>query len=185
MSSQSHTETSLTMTVETPAGVFSLDISSTEFQPTVDLGVVRTGTVQMRACVVDSERWVDLLSLESDAVIAKGGQHLKSLIAEQEADPAMAAALARARRRAGQRASAADAICGIAALRLSAGLSQRQLAERLSTQQPAVARWERDPEQMTLPTIRQLAAALGVPEQAIFDAVRGSVRRAADVQVVE
>ena len=57
-------------------------------------------------------------------------------------------------------------------LRLNKGLSQLQLAQRLNTHQPAIARWERNPEQMTYSTICQIASALGVTEQEIFDATR-------------
>lgn len=47
-------------------------------------------------------------------------------------------------------------------LRLKAGLSQRELAERIGTSQPNVARLEKAPGDPTLGTLRRLADALGV-----------------------
>lgn len=47
-------------------------------------------------------------------------------------------------------------------LRLKAGLSQRELAERIGTSQPNIARMEKSPGDVTLGTLRRLAAALGV-----------------------
>lgn len=89
-------------------------------------------------------------------------------LAQVEADPRRAAALARARVRAGRVNAAATQT--LSQLRLSAGLSQAQLAERLGTQQPNIARWERDPRNMNVETIHRFAAALGVPPDAVFKA---------------
>ena len=47
--------------------------------------------------------------------------------------------------------------------RRDAGLTQQQLARRLGTTQPAVARWERDTEgHMSLATLYSILAACGV-----------------------
>ncbi|WP_439518488.1 helix-turn-helix domain-containing protein [Hydrogenophaga sp.] len=106
-----------------------------------------------------------------DTALEAGGQLVEDYLAEQEADPEMAAALARARAKISSKVAQQSA-GGLAALRLNAGLSQQQLAERIGAHQPSVARWERKPEQMTYSTIVLIAGALGVPEQAIFDAQR-------------
>lgn len=47
------------------------------------------------------------------------------------------------------------------AMRLSSGLSQRQLASRAATSQPALARYERGTTTPSIPTLRRLAEACG------------------------
>lgn len=49
----------------------------------------------------------------------------------------------------------------IRAMRLSAGLSQRALAAKAGTSQPALARYERGTTTPSLPTLRRLAEACG------------------------
>lgn len=142
-----------------------------EFLSTVDLGVAKVGRVEMRATIYQHQHWVDLRSFDADPVVAQGGQYADVYVAQQESDPAMAEAMQRMRRRIGAVAVSQPG-SGLAALRMRAGLSQRQLAERLGNHQPAIARWERNPEQMSFKSIQDMAAALGVPEQAIFDAQR-------------
>jgi transcriptional regulator with XRE-family HTH domain len=46
-------------------------------------------------------------------------------------------------------------------LRLAAGLSQRDLAQRAGTSQPAIARYERDGATPSWETLQRLAAACG------------------------
>jgi transcriptional regulator with XRE-family HTH domain len=46
-------------------------------------------------------------------------------------------------------------------LRLAAGLSQRALAQRAATSQPAIARYERDVATPSWETLQRLAAACG------------------------
>jgi len=92
-------------------------------------------------------------------------------LARVEADPRKSAALARARGRAGQRVSENEAI-SLTKLRLSAKLSQAQLALKLGTQQPNIARWERDPKNMTVETVFRFAEALGVEPTAVLEATR-------------
>lgn len=129
------------------------------------------GVVACRATVYRRDRWVEVEEF-MDPALELGGKLVDDYLAEQEADPEMAAALARARTRVGSKVAQQNS-GGLVALRLSAGLSQQQLAERLGAHQPSIARWERKPEQMTYSTIVLMAKALGVPEQAIFDAQRG------------
>ncbi len=47
-------------------------------------------------------------------------------------------------------------------MRLCAGLSQEKLAELMGTQQPNIARMEKDPSGMQAITVIKLAKALGV-----------------------
>lgn len=49
----------------------------------------------------------------------------------------------------------------VRALREEAGLSQRELANRMGTTQSAIARLEAGGAEPTLPTLRRLASALG------------------------
>lgn len=46
-------------------------------------------------------------------------------------------------------------------LRTEAGLTQTELAERMSTKQPTVSRWESGGDEPRLSTLRRLAAACG------------------------
>ncbi|MFD1578199.1 helix-turn-helix transcriptional regulator [Ramlibacter ginsenosidimutans] len=59
----------------------------------------------------------------------------------------------------------------LASLRLRAGMSQAQLASALGTQQPNVARWERNPGNLEVATLKKLASALGVSVHDVLVAV--------------
>ena len=59
----------------------------------------------------------------------------------------------------------------LASLRLRAGLSQSELAEKLGTKQSNISRWEHQPVDMKVSTVISLAGALGVSPSDIFDAV--------------
>jgi len=143
------------------------------------------GHLTIRATVYKNDCWQDLAGVvQKDPALSRGGVLAHDYMKAQEANPAMAAALQRIRARVGASAAGLPG-AGLAALRLKAGLSQAQLAQRLQTQQPSVARWERNPEQMTLPTIRQMAAALGVKEQAIFDVLANFVQEQRTPQSLE
>ncbi|MGE0480229.1 MAG: helix-turn-helix domain-containing protein [Phycisphaerae bacterium] len=50
----------------------------------------------------------------------------------------------------------------LAAARRRAGLTQRQLGERLGVPQSQISRIERDPDRSTIRTMKRIAAALGV-----------------------
>ncbi|WP_177192700.1 helix-turn-helix transcriptional regulator [Variovorax sp. OV084] len=56
-------------------------------------------------------------------------------------------------------------------MRLKAGLSQAQLAEKMGTQQSNISRWERDPGDLKGTTILKLAAALNVDGNAILKVI--------------
>jgi len=59
----------------------------------------------------------------------------------------------------------------LALLRLKAGLSQTQLAEKLGTKQGNVSRWENEPADIRAGTIKRLAEALQVKPETIFEIV--------------
>lgn len=69
----------------------------------------------------------------------------------------------------------------IAALRMQAGLTQEQLAQRLFVTRATVSKWERELGQPDYPMIERIAAVLSVPPDAILsrqDAVLGELLRA-------
>lgn len=96
---------------------------------------------------------------------------LESLIARCAVDAPLSAEMSEARR---QLAGSlyADAPASLSALRLEAGLSQAQLAERVETSQPHIARIERGVTDPGTETIARIARALEVDEVVIFRAVR-------------
>jgi len=63
----------------------------------------------------------------------------------------------------------------LTALRMASGLSQRQLADRMGTSQPYIARMEAGAIDPGTDVIGRLAAALGVEESAAFIAVRNQL----------
>lgn len=69
--------------------------------------------------------------------------------------------LATARREMGDLLADTD-VASLRALRLQAGLSQRELGERIGMSQSNIARLERRPGDIGLGTLRRLAQALGV-----------------------
>ena len=91
------------------------------------------------------------------------GTSIHDRIERLEKTPRRAQALTRARKRLGELLSAEQHEGSTpAALRLRAGLSQKQLAELLGTQQSNVSRMERIPGDPQLTTLRKWAHALGV-----------------------
>lgn len=61
---------------------------------------------------------------------------------------------------------------GLLALRMQAGLSQTELAQRMGTHQPSIARWERAPMSMSAQNMNAMAIALGVPAVDVFTAIQ-------------
>lgn len=58
---------------------------------------------------------------------------------------------------------------GIREVRRQAGVSQAELARRVGLDQSGVSRLERGKRPVTLPTLRAVARALGVPVTALLD----------------
>ena len=93
------------------------------------------------------------------------------MVAEFEGMPGMADALREARVELGREAYESNGR-SLAALRLAAGLSQTQLARRVGTSQPHVARIENGKTDPGTDIVSRIAGALGVDPEKVFAAVR-------------
>lgn len=96
---------------------------------------------------------------------------IEDLVAEFEADADMVTRMAQARRN----LSATlynDEAHSFSALRLAAGLSQVQLAERAETTQSHIARIEAGKNDPSTEMVVRIARALGVDEALVFRAIR-------------
>lgn len=96
---------------------------------------------------------------------------IDDLVSELEQDPEMAKALSVARATLSTTLYA-DAPATFSAIRLSAGLSQSQLADKLATSQPYIARLETGKLDPGTDMIAKLALALNKDESLIFSAIR-------------
>ncbi|NYT81419.1 helix-turn-helix transcriptional regulator [Alcaligenaceae bacterium] len=92
-------------------------------------------------------------------------------------DPVKRAALLRARKRIAAELGP-DTAYSLAKLRLSVGMSQSELAERLNTHQPAIARLEKGEVDPQLSTITKLAQAFGSDLQTVISAISATRMRA-------
>lgn len=128
----------------------------------------------MRATVLVRDKWVPLVPLADDpAILNGGGTEAGAFFARRSRDPAHAARLTTARKKLGQALEATHGpSTGLVALRMKAGLSQTELAKRMGTQQPSVARWERSPEKMGFETIEAWANALGIDTMNVCAAIK-------------
>lgn len=137
------------------------------------MGSVATGYVTFRTTLIRNHQILvveDSQADQANRVITKDGIEVSQYLAQQERNPKMAAALKAMRMRlATERNKYAAPTLSV--LRQQAGLSQAQLAVAMQTSQPNIARWEKDPEQMTAKSIKRMAAILKVKEQAIIDAM--------------
>jgi DNA-binding XRE family transcriptional regulator len=148
-------------------------MSSTEFQSSLDMGSVQHGRATMRATMLLHDKWVPLDSLADDPAILNGGMEAGEFFARRSRDPVRAARLAIARKKLGQALDATHGQrTGLVALRMKAGLSQTELAQRMGTQQPSVARWERSPEKMGFETIEAWANALNIDTLDVCAAIK-------------
>jgi len=100
----------------------------------------------------------------------KIGVNIKTRIARLEKNPERAAALAKARERIGSALQSVDTDHEhtLASMRLRAGLSQARLAELMGTQQPNIARLEKNPAGLQAATVLKLAKALKVDPMEIL-----------------
>ena len=138
------------------------------------MGFVQQGHATMRATMLVHNKWVLLNPLADDPAILNGGAEASEFFARRSRDPVRAARLATARKKLGQTLEATHGRrTGLVALRMKAGLSQTELAQRIGTQQPSVARWERSPEKMGFETIEAWANALGVDTMDVCLAIKG------------
>ncbi len=127
----------------------------------------------MRATMLVHHKWVPLDPLADDPAVVSGGTEASEFFARRSRDPVRAVRLATARKKLGQALEATHGQrTGLVALRMKAGLSQTELAQRMGTQQPSVARWERSPEKMGFETIEAWAHALGVDTMVVCAAIK-------------
>lgn len=127
----------------------------------------------MRATMMLHNKWVPLDALSDDPAIVNGGAEASDFFARRSKDPVRAARLATARKKLGQALEATHGKrTGLVALRMKVGLSQTELAQRMGTQQPSVARWERSPKTMSFQNIEAIAVALGVGAMEVFSAIQ-------------
>ena len=124
----------------------------------------------MALLILEGERW--------KASLPSRGIAISERAAKLERNPQRAAALAKARARLAGIAEERSAET-LTTLRLKAGLSQAQLAQKVGTKQSNVSRWEREPKELQVTTILKLAAALGVSDAKIFELVKASVKELA------
>jgi ribosome-binding protein aMBF1 (putative translation factor) len=101
------------------------------------------------------------------------------LVREVEADARKAAYMQQARKRLAD-ALYADEPETLSALRLAAGLSQAQLAERASTSQPHITRIEKGQTDPGTDLIARIAAALGIDDMRVYRAIRIQLATRAD-----
>lgn len=146
---------------------------STEFQKSLDMGSVQHGRATMRATMLVRDKWVPLDPLADDPAILNGGTEAGEFFSRRSRDPVHAARLVTSRKKLGQALEATHGKrAGLVALRMKAGLSQTELARRMQTQQPSVARWERSPKTMSVQIIESMAVALGVGATEVFSAIQ-------------
>jgi DNA-binding XRE family transcriptional regulator len=103
---------------------------------------------------------------------------LSDVLARFQSNPAIAERMPEARRKLGG-VLYAKGPATLASLRLRAGLSQAQLAEKINSSQPHIARIERGQTDPGTDTVARIAEALGVEAAAVFKAVQVQ-RRAVD-----
>lgn len=98
---------------------------------------------------------------------------VSSRLARVESDPRRARALAKARSRLGNWMGEEPSLSaqGLAALRLQAGLSQAQLAEKMGTQQSNISRLENNPSDVQVSTVLKLAESLKRDANEVFLAI--------------
>lgn len=153
--------------------VYWCDTSHAIFQPGVDVGNVVMGTLSVRAVLLREDQWVPLKVHPEDD---PHGEDALAFVERRSSSPARAARMQAMRARIGKTlAQAQGDVLGLTGLRLLAGMSQQQLAERMQTQQPSVARWERDPSGMKVETLLRLARVLEMEFSAVAKAVGAQV----------
>lgn len=100
-----------------------------------------------------------------------GSVNVDALVKEAEADTTKASYMQQARKRLAATLYA-DEPETLSALRLVAGYSQAQLADKASTSQPHIARIERGQTDPGTDMVARIAKALGVDEMRVYRAIR-------------
>ena len=154
-----------------PTTVYWCDTGRATFQRGVDMGAVVTGVLSVHATMLRDDQWVDMDVQHAPEV---HGQDALAFSKRRASDPQRAARLKAMRQRIGNALDQNSQTLDLAGLRLRAGLSQQQLAQLMETQQPSVARWEREPASMRVGNMLRLAKVLGVDAATIAVAISSS-----------
>ena len=99
---------------------------------------------------------------------------LRVVLAKREKDPRFSGYLAEARKHLGREAFPSGEKRSLQGLRLAAGLSQTQLAEKIGTAQSHIALIEQGKNDPGTDLITRIAEALGVEPEVVFSAVRAA-----------
>lgn len=168
MSSLFRHETSIMKVTVGGSRTFIVDTKSAEC-----LSINESGTGYLRTAELKfqgHEVTAPVLTIDNasnNIAIKNGGISLSDLLKKEMANPIVAARASAVRRRIGQVKQAH----GIAKLRLSAGMSQQQVADAMGVQQPAIARWERHPGGISASNMRDMAAALSMTMSDVAQAI--------------
>lgn len=148
-------------------------MSSVKFQKCLDLGVAQVGVVMIRATLMVDDKKLDIDLLDQAPAILDGDTEAGEFFARRNRDPAHAARMSAATKKLGQALEATyGKRTGLMALRMKAGLSQTELAQRMGTHQPSIARWERAPMTMSGQNMAAMATALEVTAREVFTAIQ-------------
>ena len=113
------------------------------------------------------------VSLAQPSVVPPGAVDIDDLLAEFEASPTGAKAVAKGRQWVAK--TFYDDGASLAALRLQHGWSQAELARQVGTSQSYIGRLEKGGIDPQLSTVRKIALVLGVPVAALVDALTPQV----------
>ncbi|MEE1653762.1 helix-turn-helix domain-containing protein [Brachymonas sp. J145] len=150
-------QTPRTVQIQKDSETWHIDISSAEFQSSMDMGSVQVGHASMRVTVVST----DLINDESGRPAkAERSRRLSDYLRSSASKPGRAEHLSAAARE----LATSDQVTlrPLTRLRLNADMTQAKLAGLMGVSQPNIAKWERDPGNMTCDTQRRLAKALGI-----------------------
>lgn len=125
-----------------------------------------------RRALLSPSAWVDAAEERSALDALPDGEDLVTMLIEM----GHGSDVQRAEIEMAREIEAAVQMSTLRSLRLQRGLSQRQLADALSTVQPRISRIESGAEEMGLAFASRLAAALNVDMNAIQAAVSAGVR---------
>lgn len=140
-------------------------MTGSTFLPFGQVGSAIVGLTIIPTAVYTHEKWVG-------ARMARGVS-VKDRMVRLEADPAKARALNAARAGIGAVMQARnEGRATLATLRMAAGLSQTQLAQKMETKQGNISRWEKNPGDMHATTILKMARALNVDSTRVLEAIQ-------------
>lgn len=140
---------------------------SSDKDDVLDITVGKSFTLTMEGRDLNAPE-LTCTDLQTDRAILNGGITLDDFLARELADPEVAAAAREVRKASGR----AKQQTGIAKLRLTAGLTQAELATRMQTQQSAIARLEKNPSTMSYAGMVTMSEAIGCDLSELFTAIQ-------------